>query len=195
MQAQGPAQNLSSVSVAVLLLFYLFTKCEAVHLAGSFRYQSHLQGAMCDQDHLPKSLLMLGTPTCPKYPLRTGCPVATQGGLSSAPSRYQTLSLPAEGPADIADPLPPAGAAHSGLPQGQDLSLHCGAPGTRVPSGKGQVSPLFSRGAALPLSPMPQSSGLPRRLWMQSSFLASPGLGWALGRSFNGGTSGTCALH
>lgn len=147
-----------------------------------------------NQAHLPKSLLMPGTPTCPKYPLRTGCPVATQGGLPSAPSRHQTLSLPAEGPADIADPLPPAGAAHSGLPQGQDLSLHCGTPGTRVPSGKGQVSPLFSRGAALPLSPMPQSSGL-EALRMQSSFLAWAGPGWALGRSFNGGTSGTCALH
>lgn len=161
----------------MLSLFYLFTNCEAVPLAGSFRYQSHLQGATCDRAHLPKSLLMPGTPTCPEYPLRTGCPVATQGGLPSAPSRYQTLSLSAEGPADIADPLPPAGAAHSGLPRGQDLSLHCGAPGPVSPQAKDRcpLCPLGVQPCLSALCPSPQGfhggSGCTAHFW--------PGLGWA----------------
>lgn len=64
---------------------------------------------------------MLGIPKGPKSPLQEGCLETTQDGLSAAPSRHPTLSLPVEGPEDTADPLMPAGAANSGLPQGLDL--------------------------------------------------------------------------
>lgn len=63
------------------------------------------------------------------------------------------------------------------------------APG---PSGKERVSHLSSQGAALPLSPRLQGSGLSweARVQIPLLSLAGPGLGWGLGRSFHDGDFG-----
>lgn len=139
-----------------------------------------------NQVGLPRSLLMLGTPKCPKSPLQAGCLGATQDGLSVSPSRHPTLSLPVEGPEDTADLLMPAGAANSGLSQGLELSLHCVTPVTCVPSVLLGFSPASQ----------PSVSVVSASMEVLAAELTS-GLAWAgpQGQSFNGGTFGTCAIH
>ena len=129
---------------------------------------------------------MLGTPKCPKSPLQAGCLEATQDGLSASPSKHPTLSLPVKGPEEIADPWMPAGAANSGLSQGLDLSPHCVAPGTCVPSVLLGFDPAFQ----------PSISVVRASLEVLAAELTS-GLAWAgpQGQSFNGGTFGTCAIR
>lgn len=129
---------------------------------------------------------MLGTPKCPKSPLQAGCLEATQDGLSASPSKHPTLSLPVKGPEEIADPWMPAGAANSGLSQGLDLSPHCVAPGTCVPSVLLGFDPVSQ----------PSISVVRASLEVLAAELTS-GLAWAgpQGQSFNGGTFGTCAIR
>jgi len=129
---------------------------------------------------------MLGTPKFPKSPLQAGCLEGTQDGLSAAPSRHPTVSLPVEGPEDTADHLMPTGAENSGVPQGLDLSLCCDAPGTCVPS------VLLGFGPAS----QPDISAVRASMEAVAAELTF-GLAWAgpQGQSFTGGTFATCSIH